>query len=105
FVSRFKKEIGSLLRLPKHPNLVRIDNDGFGKCAQHNTEYLVMEYIDGPTLQEHLAARGPLSEALVRKVFGHAIDGLATAHAAGVVHRDIKPGNLIFRKSDHRLVF
>ncbi len=105
FVSRFKKEIATLLKLPRHPNLVRIDDDGFGRCALHNTEYLVMEYIDGPTLEQYLASKGRLSEAQVHKVFAHAIEGLAKAHAASIVHRDIKPGNLIFRKSDQRLVF
>ena len=51
FVSRFKREIATLLKLPRHPNLLWIDDDGFGRCAQHNTEYLVMEYVDGPTLE------------------------------------------------------
>jgi serine/threonine-protein kinase len=64
-----------------------------------------MEFVDGPTLEQYLAAQGPLNEAQVRKVFADAIDGLAKAHAAGIVHRDIKPGNMIFRKSDQRLVF
>src|SRR5437870_2408153 len=106
FVGRFKKEIASLLRLPRHPNLVGIQTDSaFGYCIERHTWYLAMEYIDGPTLENYLAAKGPLSEGQVRKIFSDAIAGLAEAHKAGIVHRDIKPGNLIFRKLDSRLVF
>jgi parallel beta-helix repeat protein len=102
FVERFKKEIAALHRLPRHANLVRIED--FGYCAQRQTWYLAMEYVDGPTLENYLARQGPLTETLVHQVFADVIDGLAQAHAAGIVHRDIKPGNLIFRRSDKRLV-
>jgi len=106
FIARFKKEIAALLRLPRHPNLVGIEaGSAFGYCTERRTWYLAMEYIDGPTLESYLAARGPLTEGQVRKVFPDAIAGLAEAHKAGIVHRDIKPGNLILRKSDLRLVF
>jgi len=103
FVQRFKQEIATLQRLPHHPNLVRIED--FGYCVQRQTWYLAMEYIDGPTLERYLTDKGPLTEAQVRKVFADVIDGLAQAHATGIVHRDIKPGNLIFRRSNQRLVF
>src|SRR5207302_5386069 len=103
FVERFKKEIEALIKLPRHANLVRIDS--FGYCTARQTWYLTMEYIDGPTLEQYLSSRGPLKEGQVQKVFADAVKGLAKAHAAGIVHRDIKPGNLIFRKSDQRLVF
>jgi formylglycine-generating enzyme required for sulfatase activity len=102
FVERFKKEIETLIKLPRHANLVRIE--GFGFCMAQQTWYLTMEYVDGPTLEQYLTAKGPLSEAHIRKVFPDTIDGLAKAHTDGIVHRDIKPGNLIFRKSDQRLV-
>lgn len=106
FVARFKTEIASLLRVPRHPNLVGIEaGSAFGYCAERRTWYLTMEYIDGPTLEGYLARKGPLSEGQVRKVFPDAIAGLAEAHRAGIVHRDIKPSNLIFRKQDSRLVF
>lgn len=105
FVGRFKKEIGILQRLPVHPNLVRIDPDGFGRCDAHGTWYLVMEYIDGPTLETFLASNGPMSEGQVRQFFLGAIEGLSKSHAAGIVHRDIKPSNLILRQSDQQLIF
>jgi formylglycine-generating enzyme required for sulfatase activity len=103
FVERFKKEIETLIKLPRHTNLVRID--GWGFCPARQTWYLTMEYVDGPTLEQYLAnVKRPLSEAEVRAVFAHTVEGLAKAHAAGIVHRDLKPGNLIFRRSDRRLV-
>jgi serine/threonine-protein kinase len=102
FVERFKKEIETLIRLPRHANLVRIESFGF--CPAWQTWYLTMEYVDGPTLEQLLASRGPLTEAQARKAFAGTIEGLARAHSTGIVHRDIKPGNLIFRKSDRRLV-
>jgi hypothetical protein len=95
FVERFTKEIATLQRLPRHPNLVRIDS--FGYCPERKTWYLALEYVGGPTLESYLAKKGPLTEAQVLKVFTDVIDGLAQAHAAGIVHRDIKPSNLIFR--------
>jgi formylglycine-generating enzyme required for sulfatase activity/serine/threonine protein kinase len=102
FVERFKKEIETLIKVPRHPNLVRID--GWGFCPARQTWYLTMDYVDGPTLEQYLADKGPLNEAEVRTVFSDTIDGLAKAHATGIVHRDIKPGNLIFRQSDQQLV-
>ncbi|MCX7700158.1 MAG: serine/threonine protein kinase, partial [Gemmataceae bacterium] len=102
FVQRFKKEIFALQRLPRHPNLVRIDD--FGYCDEKKLWYLAMEYLDGPTLESFLAAKGPLTETQVWKVFPPVLEGLAKAHALGIVHRDIKPGNMIFRRSDQCLV-
>jgi hypothetical protein len=101
FVDRFKKEIAALQRLPRHANLVRIDD--FGYCDERRTWYLTMEYVEGPTLERYLAEKGPLSEGEAREWFTAVVDGLAQAHAVGLVHRDIKPGNLILRASDRRL--
>ncbi|MBA4191181.1 MAG: hypothetical protein C0467_24640 [Planctomycetaceae bacterium] len=103
FVDRFKKEIATLHRLPRHPNLVRIEDFGF--CADWRTWYLTMEYIDGPTLEQYLAKNGPMTEEQIRTMFAEAVRGLAEAHTARIIHRDIKPGNLVFRRSDKRLVF
>ncbi len=106
FVGRFKQEIASLLRLPRHPNLVGIEaSSAFGYCTARRTWYLAMEYIDGPTLESYLAAQGPLTEGQACKLFLEVIAGLADAHKAGIVHRDIKPSNLILRQQDNRLVF
>ena len=60
--------------------------------------------MEGPTLERYLAEKGPLSEGEAREWFTPLIEGLTEAHAAGIVHRDIKPVNLILRASDRRLV-
>jgi formylglycine-generating enzyme required for sulfatase activity len=100
FVARFRQEIMVLSRLPLHPNLLRIldFNNADGRW------YLMTEYIDGPTLEKYLLDNGPLKAELARQVFGPVAEGLGQAHAAGIYHRDIKPGNLIFRRKDQKLV-
>ncbi len=102
FMKRFREEIGILARLPRHPNLVKLDD--FNYSREHECWYLVMEYIDGPTFEEVLSTEGPLDEKGLRMVFEPLTEALAKAHEAGIVHRDIKPGNMIFRHVDQRLV-
>jgi serine/threonine-protein kinase len=57
--------------------------------------YLVMEYVRGRTLREELAARGPLAPGTVAGVVEQVAEALAVAHRYGVVHRDLKPGNIL----------
>ena len=74
-----------------HPNVVNIYHVGVLPTA--GTPYFVMQYIEGPSMAE---ARGRmLPEARVRRVIGEVASGLAAAHRRGVVHRDIKPGNIV----------
>jgi formylglycine-generating enzyme required for sulfatase activity len=101
-LDRFKAEIRTLMRLPVHPNLVRIEE--FGYCTTQNCWYLVMDYIDGPTLDGYLKTNGAMAAGLVKSAFQPVAEALGAAHAIGIVHRDIKPGNMVFRRADKKLV-
>ena len=76
---------------------------------EHPLPYLVMEFIPGETLQQRLDRTGPLDAAAVAEFGRQIAEGLAAAHATGLVHRDIKPGNILIeaglqeRGQNHRL--
>ena len=74
-----------------HPNVVNIYH--VGVLPHSEVPYFVMQYVDGPSMAE--AAGRMLPEARVRRVIGEVASGLAAAHRRGVVHRDIKPGNIV----------
>ncbi|MGR6316387.1 serine/threonine-protein kinase [Micromonospora soli] len=86
---RFDREARTAARLA-HPHIVGVYDFG----SDENASYLVMELVEGRTVAA-LIADGPLSVGQAVSIAVQACDGLAAAHAAGVVHRDIKPGNLI----------
>ncbi|HTR22546.1 MAG TPA: protein kinase [Terriglobales bacterium] len=85
---RFRKEAIALSKL-NHPNVATIHDFD----TQAGVDFLVMEYIPGITLSEKLAAR-PLSEKEVMALGTQLAEGLSAAHEQGVIHRDLKPGNL-----------
>jgi serine/threonine-protein kinase len=89
---RFRRE-ASAARKITHPNVIRIHD--IGEDAESGQLFLSMEYFAGLTLAELLVRRGalPLDEA--RDILGQIADGLEAAHRAGVVHRDLKPGNVL----------
>jgi len=89
-VKRFEREVRAAARL-MHPNIVTAYDAG----EQEGTHYLVMEYVEGKDLAAILAEQGPLSVAHAIDYTAQAAKGLAYAHSEGVVHRDIKPGNLL----------
>ena len=90
-LARFRAEARHAGAL-SHPHIAQIYD--YGEADPAHPPFLVMELVDGPPLTRLLAS-GPLDPAYVMDVIAQAADGLAAAHAAGLVHRDIKPGNLL----------
>jgi len=86
---RFAREVGYLQAL-RHPGIVRVLDAG----DHHGQPYLVMQLVDGRPLSE-LALRGPMPEDQVIDIAIHALEALHTAHLAGILHRDVKPGNIM----------
>jgi len=75
----------------KHPNIVPVY-----RCFEaHGTAYIVMEFVEGETMQDYLKRAGKPKESFLREVVIALLDGLAEVHRAGFMHRDIKPGNII----------
>jgi serine/threonine protein kinase len=87
---RFLREARSAARIG-HPNVVTIYT--VGKHAQR--PYLVMEYVEGGSLADHLRRSGPMDWRNATAAIRDALGGLAAAHGKGVIHRDMKPANLM----------
>ncbi len=83
----------------RHPNAVVL-YDVLPATAADDAVYLIMEYVDGPTLAELVGRDGGLPDALVALLGVQVLDVLEAAHGLGIVHRDIKPGNLIIAAGD-----
>jgi eukaryotic-like serine/threonine-protein kinase len=90
FVRRFIGEAKSVARL-SHQNVVAVFDQG----ADGPFLYLAMEYVPGRTLKELLRERGRFSPAAALDIMSGVLDGLAAAHASGIVHRDVKPENVL----------
>jgi serine/threonine-protein kinase len=99
FVSRFRREALAAARLV-HPNVVQVFD--FGSDEASGRQYIVMEYVDGQSCAEILRERGHLPPGEAVEILAQACRGLDYAHRNGVVHRDVKPGNLL--RSSHGMV-
>jgi serine/threonine protein kinase len=92
FVSRFRREALAAARLV-HPNIVQVFD--FGTDVHSGRQFIVMEYVDGHSCAELLRDRGPMTPRDAVEILTQACRGLDYAHRNGVVHRDVKPGNLM----------
>jgi serine/threonine protein kinase len=89
-IERFKQEIRLARRL-SHGNIVRTHDLG----QWHGVYYLTMEYVEGITVRELIDTRGQLGVSPTLAIGGQLAEALAAAHAQGIIHRDIKPQNLL----------
>lgn len=95
-VERFRREAVAARRI-SHPNVVRLHDIG----EDGNLTFLSMEYVRGTTLAERIHEQGRLDAAEVREMAEQICDALGAAHASGVVHRDLKPQNILVDE-EHR---
>ena len=93
---RFRREVRAVARL-NHPNIVQVYDFG----TEGDLAYIVMEYIQGRELKDMLDAKEPLDLGKIFKLMGELLDALHLAHEAGVIHRDVKPANVMIDAKGH----
>ena len=93
FVARFRREAQAAAAL-NHPNIVSVYDTG----DQGDVHYIVMEYVEGRTLRDVIRQDGPLLPERASEIAQAVARALAAAHEGGLVHRDIKPGNIMLTR-------
>jgi eukaryotic-like serine/threonine-protein kinase len=91
---RFRREGRAAARL-SHPNIVRVYDAGEDELHGDRVSYIVMEYVPCGDLKDMMDRNGPLPEAMLSRVGADVAAGLAHAHERGIVHRDVKPRNVL----------
>ncbi|MCC3373008.1 Stk1 family PASTA domain-containing Ser/Thr kinase [Cohnella sp. REN36] len=94
FVRRFRREAQAAASL-SHPNIVSIYDVG----QEDDTHYIIMEYVDGANLNEIIRDRAPLQAAEAVRIASQICDALDHAHHSQIIHRDIKPHNILIGKN------
>ena len=93
-VARFKAEARAAARL-SHPNIVAVHDWG---AENEKTYYMVMEYVSGSDLRDLLVSRGSLDPSHAATIMASVCDALYVAHSRGLVHRDVKPENILLAR-------
>src|SRR3954471_3628633 len=96
YEKRFRREVRAVARL-NHANIVQVYDFG----TEGDLAYIVMEYIQGRELKDLLDAKEGLELGKIFKLMGELLDALDFAHEAGVIHRDVKPANVMIDSAGH----
>ncbi|BCJ40983.1 hypothetical protein Aiant_16400 [Actinoplanes ianthinogenes] len=97
FITRFRSEARMMAQL-RHPGIVQVYDYGENAVVDgERFDYLVMEYIDGTSLSKKIQQAGRLSPAETMSIMAGMADALHAAHQSGIIHRDVKPSNLLVR--------
>lgn len=96
--ARFEREAQAVAGL-SHPNIVSIHSVGE---LDDGTPYFVMQYVEGRSMHARVGDDGPLSVPEARRAIGEVAAALAAAHQQGVIHRDVKPANILYEESTGR---
>jgi eukaryotic-like serine/threonine-protein kinase len=94
FARKFDREARAAARL-SHPNVVSVFDQGQDREGPNSRPYIVMEYVEGQTLRDVLNREAPMPPARALELMEPVLAALATAHNAGLVHRDVKPENVL----------
>ncbi len=97
--ARFEREARAAAAL-SHPNVVRVY--AVGETAALTLPYIIMQYVEGSTLAELMAERGRLGERDARRIIGEVAAALSAAHGRDLVHRDVKPSNVLVERDTSR---
>ncbi|MBB4752128.1 serine/threonine protein kinase [Actinoplanes lobatus] len=99
FRGRFRSEVNRAKQVPPFSTAEVLDAD-----PDHEPPYLVVEYVDGPSLAVEVRERGPLSGAALQGVAVGIATALTAIHGAEVIHRDLKPGNVLFARGGIKVI-